>query len=169
MPAPVSFAPYEGAFQQQASYEAAHYAPPPRRTEPPAAAAPRRRPQQPRPSDVDDNPSGFSPETWGPSMWFMVHLIAATYPVNPTPQDKANAASFFQSLQHVLPCGGCRRGYEIILGTEPTRLTPQVFASRASLFKWTVDVHNRVNEKLGKPVDSNWKAWYKQYDALRSG
>lgn len=102
-------------------------------------------------------------------MWFMVHLIAATYPVNPTPQDKANTAAFFQSLQHVLPCGGCRRGYEIILSTEPTRLTPHVFASRASLFKWTVDVHNRVNAKLGKPVDSDWKAWYMQYDALRSG
>lgn len=153
MPAPVSFAPYEPS-----------YAAPPRRTEPPP-----QRQRQPRRTEVDDNPSGFSPETWGPSMWFMVHLIAATYPVNPTPQDKANVAAFFQSLQHVLPCGGCRRGYEIILTSEPTRLTPHVFATRASLFKWTVDVHNRVNAKLGKPVDSDWKAWYRQYDALRSG
>ncbi len=149
----VSFAPYEPMM---------YPTPPPRSTEPPQQ-------RRPRATDVPDNSSGFSPETWGPSMWFMVHLIAATYPINPTQHDKSNAAAFFKSLQHVLPCGGCRRGYEIILQTENTRLTPEVFASRASLFKWTVDVHNRVNAKLGKPVDPDWRAWYRQYDRLRSG
>ena len=113
------------------------------------------------------NPNGFSPELWGPSMWFLIHLIAATYPVAPTSQDKANFATFFHSLQYVLPCMGCRKGYNIIISTEPTRLTPRVFANRQSLFKWTVEVHDRVNKKLNKKVQGDWRQWYNQYDKFR--
>ena len=112
--------------------------------------------------------NGFSPETWGPSMWFMMHLTAATYPTRPTPADAASYAAFFNSLRNVLPCEGCRRGYDTILATEPTRMTPRTFGSREALFKWTVDVHNRVNAKLGKPINANWKAWYREYDKLRN-
>ncbi len=112
--------------------------------------------------------SGFAPEVWGPSMWFMFHTVAATYPARPTPDDAANYAAFFASLRHVLPCEGCRRGYAVMLETEPTRLTQRVFASREALFKWTVDVHNRVNAKLGKPVHADWRAWYREYDRLRN-
>ena len=119
-----------------------------------------------RPSST--NPGGFSPELWGPSMWFMVHLIAATYPDNPSAADKASYAAFFKSLQNVLPCPGCAKGYQTIISTEPTKLNARVFGSREALFKWTVDVHNRVNAKLKKPVHSDWRAWYKEYDKLRS-
>lgn len=112
-------------------------------------------------------PPGFDPTVWGPSMWFMFHLIAATFPDAPTPTDKANYAAFYKSLQHVLPCVGCRQGYAVILTSEPTKLGPRVFTSRESLFKWTVDAHNRVNAKLRKPIQSDWKAWYREYDKLR--
>lgn len=110
---------------------------------------------------------GFAPEAWGPSMWFLVHLIAATYPTNPTSHDRTKYANFYSSLQDVLPCEGCRRGYVAILTTEPTRLTPRIFSSREALFKWTVDVHNRVNAKLGKEVHTDWRAWYREYNRLR--
>lgn len=113
------------------------------------------------------NPNGFSPEVWGPSMWFMVHLVAATFPEKPTPADRAQYAAFFHSLQHVLPCYGCRKGYETIINTEPTKLTTRTFASRQALFKWTVDVHNRVSAKLGKPIQSDWLAWYREYNKMR--
>lgn len=112
-------------------------------------------------------PGGFSPDLWGPSMWFMVHLVAATYPDAPTPADKANYGAFYRSLQHVLPCPGCAKGYYSIITTDPTRLTPKVFGSRQALFRWTVDVHNRVNAKLRKPVHADWQAWYREYDKLR--
>lgn len=113
--------------------------------------------------------NGFSPELWGPSMWFMMHLVAATYPDAPTAADKTNYMAFYKSLQHVLPCMGCRVGYQTITTTDPaTKLTARQFTSREALFKWTVDVHNRVNAKLGKPVNTNWQAWYLEYDKLRS-
>ena len=61
------------------------------------------------------NPNGFSPDLWGPSMWFMVHLIAATFPEAPTPADKANYMAFYRALQFVLPCPGCAKGYQTII------------------------------------------------------
>lgn len=128
-------------------------------------AAPTTRP--PAAKVTFDNPDGFAPEVWGPNFWFTMHLAAAAYPVAPTPEEKAGFEAFFRSLQFVLPCMGCRQGYASILTTEPTKLTKAVFASRESLFKWTVDAHNRVNAKLKKPVRSNYKAWYAEYDKFR--
>ena len=111
--------------------------------------------------------SGFAPTVWGPHMWFMFHLIAATYPDAPSATDKAKYAAFYKSLQDVLPCPGCQQGYRTIIGSEPTKLSTRTFATRDSLFKWTVDVHNRVNAKLGKPIHADWQAWYREYDKLR--
>ena len=112
-------------------------------------------------------PGGFSPELWGPSMWFVFHLVALTFPERPTAADKSNFAAFYKSLAHVLPCMGCRKGYETIIHSDPTKLNARVFASPQALFKWTVDVHNRVNAKLKKPVRSDWQAWYREYDKMR--
>ncbi len=111
--------------------------------------------------------SGFPPDTWGPSLWLLIHTVAATYPVDPTPEAQRQFAAFYTSLQYVIPCGGCRKGYaSLINGTH--RLTPEVLADRLSLFKWTVDVHNAVNAKVGKPVNSDHLMWYKRYDAMRA-
>lgn len=112
-------------------------------------------------------PSGYSPNVWGPHMWFVFHLVAATYPSSPTSEQKSNYAAFYKSLQHVLPCPGCRMGYQTIINSEPTKISTRTFGSRESLFKWTVDVHNRVNAKLSKPVFADWQAWYREYDKLR--
>ena len=110
---------------------------------------------------------GFPPEVWGPSMWFMFHVVALTYPQRPTREDRQHFSSFYTGLKNVLPCEGCRKGYTSMLESGPTKLTPETFASRDALFKWTVDVHNRVNAKLRKPVRSDWKFWFREYDKLR--
>lgn len=103
-----------------------------------------------------------APRVWGPSMWKLMHVIALTYPDSPTEQDMQEFATFFTSLQTVLPCEGCRKGYAKLI-SGPHRLTRQVMASRASLFKWTVDVHNAVNQKVGKKVDANYRKWFMHY------
>ena len=100
-------------------------------------------------------------------MWFMVHVAAATYPQRPTKENAKHFLAFYAGLEHVLPCEGCRKGYAAMLQSGPTKLTPAVLESRNALFKWTVDVHNRVNAKLGKPVRSDWRFWYREYDKLR--
>lgn len=106
-----------------------------------------------------------SPQVWGPSMWKLMHVVALTYPDRPTRQDMAAFATFFGSLRNVLPCEGCRKGYAKLLDGQ-YRLTDEALSSRVALFNWTVDVHNAVNEKVGKRVDSNYRKWYAHYKNL---
>jgi len=110
--------------------------------------------------------AGFPPTSWGSHAWTMVHLAAAAYPPQPTLSDKAAYRAFYESLQHVLPCPGCREGYTRIL-KELVPLTDSALADRMALFKWTVDVHNAVNAKLGKRVDNDVLRWYVMYNAMR--
>lgn len=107
---------------------------------------------------------GFDPKMWGPGVWFMLHLAALRYPDAPTTEDKKRFGAFVRSLQYVLPCDGCCLGFQQILRT--TNFGPTVLTNRDSLFKWTVDAHNMVNAKTGKPVREDWKVWMKKYMAL---
>ncbi len=159
------FAPYNQAFQltTQPLVSATH-APTQMPSQMPPPPAPRRARRQP--PALSEH--GFPPESWGPSLWLLMHVVAATYPVDPTPEARRQFAAFYASLQHVIPCGGCRRGYAALINGSH-RLTPDVLADRMSLFRWTVDVHNAVNAKVGKPVNSDYIAWYKRYDSLRAG
>ena len=112
---------------------------------------------------------GFPPSAWGPSLWLFIHLVAASYPERPTAEQRARYAALLASLPHTLPCEGCRRGM-LALTAEPgapLRLCARALESRASLFAWTVRLHNAVNRKLGKPVREDAAEWYAHYDALR--
>jgi hypothetical protein len=89
------------------------------------------------------------PAAWGPFFWHTMHIIALGYPKNPTYTDKKAAKEFYESLQHLIPCPVCRTHYQKHLADIP--LTPHL-DSRTDLFKWTIDIHNRVNTDLGKPL-----------------
>lgn len=115
------------------------------------------------------NANGFAPEYWGPSMWRVIHMIAATYPVRPTHRDKVYFFNFYTSLKRVLPCGGCRESYSEMISRGGLKLTDQVMATRMTLFAWTVSLHNAVNVKLGKAVQGTVDSWYAHYDRLRPG
>lgn len=112
--------------------------------------------------------AGFPPQTWGPGVWFLLHTSALSYPQKPTDADKRHYLAFLTSLQHVLPCEGCRKGYAAIVSSGPFKLTRAVVADRWSLFKWTVAVHNVVNAKVGKPVNCDWVFWYQKYSKAAS-
>jgi hypothetical protein len=55
--------------------------------------------------------NGFVSSIWGPQLWFTLHCISFNYPIKPTPTDKQNYRTFFESLQYVLPCGACRTNF----------------------------------------------------------
>lgn len=89
----------------------------------------------------------FPPTVWGPFFWHTIHLVAISYPKNPTYTDKKCAKEFYESLAHLLPCAVCREHYSSHLAENP--LTP-FLDSRTDLLKWTILVHNKVNQSLGK-------------------
>jgi mitochondrial FAD-linked sulfhydryl oxidase len=84
-------------------------------------------------------------EQLGKSTWTFLHTTAAYYPVNPSPQHRRSMLSLLQSLPVLYPCNYCAEH----LGGEMQKNPPDV-SGRAQLSKWLCDVHNEVNERLGK-------------------
>ncbi len=87
------------------------------------------------------------PTVWGPIFWNTIHIATLGYPPNPTEEDKVGMTKFFESLTTVIPCPICREHYKSHLQEMPIQ---NVLDSRGNLIKWGWDLHNRVNEMLGK-------------------
>ena len=89
----------------------------------------------------------FPPSVWGPFFWHTIHIVALGYPKNPTYTDKKCAKEFYESLAYLLPCSICREHYRKHLTKHPITT---FLDSRTDLIKWTVMIHNHVNNMLGK-------------------
>lgn len=75
----------------------------------------------------------------GPSMWAELHRWAFR-------ADLARARDWLDAFSAKIPCGECRVHWSGLL----RRLPPDA-SSHDRLFRWTVDAHNAVNDRLGKP------------------
>jgi hypothetical protein len=84
---------------------------------------------------------------WGPAAWKFLHAVTFSYPDEPSLQDQQAAEQLFTSLRVLLPCDACREHYD----AEIRQHHPNT-ASRTLLSSWLVDLHNRVNSRLGKPL-----------------
>ena len=85
---------------------------------------------------------------WGHYGWSFIHYTALGYPTYPTNEDKRNYKLFYYNLQNTLPCAKCARNYKKNISEHP--IDPFLISSD-ELFKWTVDIHNMVNNELNKP------------------
>lgn len=94
-------------------------------------------------------PIGMSPSIWGPYFWNAMHIATLGYPDIPNDADKSAAGSFFESLARLIPCPICRSHYSEFLKSDP----PQV-ESRTTLVYWLYNIHNKVNQRLEKPLIS---------------
>ena len=106
----------------------------------------------------------MDPKVWGPHGWQFLHSITLAYPDNPTLEDKNNHAQFFNGIQNILPCQSCRDHYSLSLQELPVE---QHLENKESLFRWLVDIHNRVNVKNNKreySYDEVTKLYEKMYD-----
>ncbi len=99
---------------------------------------------------------------WGPHLWFSLHTISFTYPLKPKDSDKANFKSFFNELQHVIPCSVCKKNYKRHLMEFPV---DEHLHSRKDLVYWVIDLHNMVNSETGKRVLSYDEAIKRYEDA----
>jgi hypothetical protein len=83
---------------------------------------------------------------WGPATWAFLHTYSFAYPEQPSDADKQHALSLLHTVQRSLPCHECRNHFSKTL----TEFQPNL-ESRDAFSRWLVDVHNRVNVRLGKP------------------
>lgn len=88
---------------------------------------------------------GLDPKLWGPALWHFIHTTCLIYPAEPTEKDKKRYSFFFRNLKHIIPCPFCQTHYK-----ENIKKFPPKLESRDSLFKWSIDFHNLVNEATGK-------------------
>jgi hypothetical protein len=90
----------------------------------------------------------FDPKIWGPSFWYVLHLITFGYPDEPSYIDQRGYHDFFVNLQHVIPCRKCRKHYTTHLQEHP--IGPYL-NTKYNLIRWLVSLHNMVNRELQKP------------------
>jgi len=100
----------------------------------------------------------ITPETFGPDLWNSIHLICLGAPDNFfNISSKNDYLMFFRSLGTVIPCYECKKHYLNELIEYPPKLETNI-----TLFKWSVDLHNRVNQRLNKkefPYEEALEYW----------
>jgi hypothetical protein len=87
-------------------------------------------------------PSG--PMCWGPLQWMTLHQMVRGFPDNPSPEKQEALKAYIMALVHLLPCSICATHWKDIAPTVKT-------GSKAEALKWSIDVHNAVNKRTGKP------------------
>ena len=89
----------------------------------------------------------MDPKIWGPYFWFTLHTITLSYPDKPSYENKRQFNDFFVGLQNVIPCPKCREHYKTHLTNNPIS---SALDSKEHLVVWLFNLHNIVNESLGK-------------------
>ena len=110
----------------------------------------------------------MDPKIWGPSAWDFIHTVALGYPSSPTLTDKNNYRDFYTNIGNILPCPVCQRHYNEFLSGRLLDLD-EALESTESLFNWTVDAHNNVNENNRKPIWTYAKAVAKYHSLYIKG
>lgn len=106
--------------------------------------------------------------TWSAVVWNFIHT-SALY-LDQLPVDKKPLlAECLLTLDDVIPCPSCKN----TINEFQTMVNIQDYmTSSQALFQWTVDLHNYVNTKLGKPtaaVDVVQSVWCKQKEVYLQG
>jgi hypothetical protein len=89
-----------------------------------------------------------------------MHIVSRGVSATPSSQEQEGMRSFYESLQVVIPCPICREHYKHALAAMPPRL-----GTRADAIEWVYDIHNYINEQLGKPQYS-WEAFIAHMQSL---
>ena len=98
-------------------------------------------------------PYGVGPAVWGPYFWTTMHIVSLGVSTKPSAEEQEGIRKFYESLQIVIPCPVCKNHYGEAIKAIPLRTE-----SRDALVEWVYDIHNRVNEQLGKPQMS-WEGF----------
>jgi hypothetical protein len=116
-------------------------------------------------NDYQSN-DGMLTSVWGPSMWHYLHTMSFNYPVNPSCTEKERYRNFILSLKYVLPCGKCRNNLCKNLQKLPLNLSHM--KSRATFSKYIYDLHELINDMLGKKSRLTYEQVKERYEHFRS-
>ena len=107
----------------------------------------------------------LDPKVWGPHYWFVLHTIAISYPLNPNDVTKKKYYDFVQNIPMFIPVEEIATYFSKLLNEYPVQ---PYLDSRESFIKWFWFIHNKVNEKLEKPVITLNEFYSKYYEQYKS-
>jgi len=86
---------------------------------------------------------------WGPSLWQFIHTVTILDFDDPDVQQRAVtvAIQLLHGIVSIIPCKKCIVSYNEFL-----QKIDATHSERMALFRYGVEYHNHVNQKLGKPV-----------------
>ena len=85
---------------------------------------------------------------WGPATWTMLHSMAYGAPEVPSKKERHAIEETVNSFALLMPCKACRTHFADMLHEFPIEKASH---SRDAFIQWTIDRHNDVNARLGKP------------------
>jgi FAD-linked sulfhydryl oxidase len=100
-----------------------------------------------RPDAYEPFPPPPNADDLGRQTWTFLHTMAAYYPERPTIQQERHAHALFSAMAALYPCHVCAEHLQDELQVHPPKTD-----SRRSLSQWLCEMHNEVNERLGKPI-----------------
>lgn len=109
---------------------------------------------------------GMLTNVWGPSMWHVLHTISFNYPTDPTAEQKKYNKNLILTLQKVLPCKYCRINLATNLRQLP--LTATCMKSRGTFSMYIYNLHELVNNMLGKKSGLSYDDVRERYEHFRS-
>lgn len=98
-------------------------------------------------------------ENWGPNAWRTLHAMSLSYPKAPTKNDKVNMKTLLFQFARFLPCKLCGEHFHEVLRQRIVSENSTALDNRANFVNFVIDVHNEVNERLGKPVFSRHESY----------
>lgn len=104
----------------------------------------------------------YNPEVWGPHFWFFLQSMAVHYPTTPNDLLKKKYYNLFENLPLFVPHE--KIGNDLIELFDKYPVSPYL-ENRESLLKYIHFIHNKINEKIGKPLISFDEAQKNYYDA----
>ncbi|XP_015792487.1 FAD-linked sulfhydryl oxidase ALR [Tetranychus urticae] len=93
----------------------------------------------------------------GRASWTFLHTMAAYYPDKPTIQQQSEMMKFMNIFSNFYPCSHCAADMRNDISKDPPKVD-----TRQSFSLWMCNLHNKVNQKLAKPifdcskVDERW-------------
>jgi len=90
----------------------------------------------------------------GRNTWALLHSMAASYPNEPTDEDKKQITNFMYGLANLFPCKICGGHLLKMLKKEGVKAN-----SREELVNYICKIHNIVNKVLNKPIFDCKKAF----------
>ncbi|KAK0404193.1 hypothetical protein QR680_017333 [Steinernema hermaphroditum] len=100
----------------------------------------------------------------GRSTWNLLHTMSVAYPDKPSPQDAKVMNDFLQNLSKTYPCSYCAADLR-----KDLQLNPPDLRDKKSFAQWMCEMHNRVNDKLGKDLFDCSRVFERWVDGWKDG